>query len=186
MLRVISGKYKSRKLKEVKTDSTRPTTDKNKEALFNTLGQYFMGGRVLDLFAGSGALGIEALSRGFDYVEFVENNIQAVSIIRDNLKSLNIGSDEAKVYKQDAFSYLAKTKLRFDLILVDPPYKLGKYEDILKLVSSRQLLDSDGIIVLESDKDLVLPDIVEDLVKLKEKSLGNSKFTLFLERKLIR
>jgi 16S rRNA (guanine(966)-N(2))-methyltransferase RsmD len=179
MLRVISGKYKSRKLKEVKTDSTRPTTDKNKEVLFNTLGQYFAGGRVLDLFAGSGALGIEALSRGFDYAEFIDNNYLAVNTIKDNLKMLNIGSDEAKVHKLDAYAYLNKTSIKYDLILVDPPYKFGKYEEILSLVSSRQLLDSDGIIVLESDKDLLMPEVVGNLIKFKEKDLGNSKFTLF-------
>lgn len=179
MLRVISGKYKSRKLKEVKTDTTRPTTDKNKEVLFNTLGQYFTGGRVLDLFAGSGALGIEALSRGFDYAEFIDNNYQAINVIKDNLKTLNIGSDEAKAYKMDAYGYLNKTKIKYDLILVDPPYKAGKYEEILSLVSSRQLLDSDGIIVLESDKDLLMPEVVGNLIKFKEKDLGNSKFTLF-------
>jgi 16S rRNA (guanine(966)-N(2))-methyltransferase RsmD len=179
MLRVISGKYKSRKLKEVKTDTTRPTTDKNKEVLFNTLGQYFTGGRVLDLFAGSGALGIEALSRGFDYAEFIDNNYQAINVIKDNLKTLNIGNDEAKVCKMDAYGYLNKTKIKYDLILVDPPYKAGKYEEILSLVSSRQLLDSDGIIVLESDKDLLMPEVVGNLIKFKEKDLGNSKFTLF-------
>ncbi|MDD3129891.1 MAG: RsmD family RNA methyltransferase, partial [Candidatus Izemoplasmatales bacterium] len=106
MLRVISGKFKSRKLKEVKTVSTRPTTDKNKEMLFNVIGQYFDGDFVVDLFSGSGALGIEALSRGAGYVEFVDNNFSAIKVIKENLGSFNLLSkDETKVYKSDVLSY---------------------------------------------------------------------------------
>ncbi|MDY0139618.1 MAG: 16S rRNA (guanine(966)-N(2))-methyltransferase RsmD [Candidatus Izemoplasmatales bacterium] len=180
MLRVISGKFKSRKLKEVKTDSTRPTTDKNKEMLFNVIGQYFDGDFVVDLFSGSGALGIEALSRGAGYVEFVDNNFSAIKVIKENLGSFNLLSkDETKVYKSDVLSYLQNTAFHFDIILADPPYKYEFYEDILNIIASRQLLNDDGIIVLESDKDRVLPEKISNLVKKKEKVTGITKFTIY-------
>ncbi|MBN2867735.1 MAG: 16S rRNA (guanine(966)-N(2))-methyltransferase RsmD [Flavobacteriaceae bacterium] len=184
MLRVISGIYKSRKLKEVKSDSTRPTTDKNKEVLFNTLGQFFSGGRAVDLFAGSGALGIEALSRGFKFVDFVENNFQAVKIIKDNLDTLGINNEKAQVYKQDVFKYLETTIGTYDLIIADPPYKLNRYEDLLAIIASRQLLRDDGIIVLESENTLSLPESCQGFIIFKEKELGYSKFTLYKKGEL--
>jgi 16S rRNA (guanine966-N2)-methyltransferase len=181
MLRVISGLYKSRKLKEVKNDKTRPTTDKNKEIIFNTLGQYFDGGTVLDLFAGSGALGIEALSRGFDSCDFVENNFAATKIITENIKTLKI-EDYTKVHKQDVFSYLQTTNQTYDLIIADPPYSLTSYIEILDIISARQLLNESGIIVLESEKTKELPDKSNDLTKYKEKISGITKFTLYQRR----
>ncbi|MDT8337538.1 MAG: 16S rRNA (guanine(966)-N(2))-methyltransferase RsmD [Candidatus Izemoplasmatales bacterium] len=179
MLRVISGIYKSRKLKEVKTDSTRPTTDKNKEVLFNTLGQFFEGGKAVDLFAGTGALGIEALSRGFQTCDFIENSFQAVKIIKENLVNLDIKSDVGNVFKQDVFKFLETTSNRYDLIIADPPYKLDCYEDLLNIITSRQLLCDNGIIVLESENTLSLPRSYQDLIVFKEKELGYSKFTLY-------
>ena len=98
-MRVIAGKYKSRQLKSVKSNLTRPTTDRNKENMFNIIGPYFQGGNVLDLFAGSGGLGIEALSRGCDYLYSVDNQFAAFQVIKDNLKLLKI--DNAKVFKLD-------------------------------------------------------------------------------------
>ena len=178
MLRVISGKYRSRQLKEVKTDSTRPTTDKNKEVLFNSLGQFFSGGRVLDLFSGSGALGIEALSRGFHVLDSVENNFKAIRTIKDNIASLKI-EEETNVYKADVFQFLKTTESKYDLILADPPYKLNRYNDILELISSRQLLNIGGIIVLESENSLDLPEAYNDLITYKVKTLGYSKFTFY-------
>lgn len=182
MLRVISGIYKSRKLKEVKTEGTRPTTDKNKEVLFNTLGQYFAGGACLDLFAGSGALGIEAISRGFDSCDFVENNFQAVNTIKANLLSLELKQPIANVYKTDVFAFLGSKDSQYDLIIADPPYQLNRYQDLLDLITSRQLLNKGGIIVLESDNHTDLPQEYRDLVVLKEKVLGSTKFTIYINK----
>lgn len=181
MLRVISGKYKSRKIAEVKSSLTRPTTDKNKEILFNTIGQYFDGGRALDLFAGSGSLGIEAYSRGVDEVDFVEKNIQAYKVIIKNLSSLQI--DNCEVYRVDAIDFLKNTDKSYKLILVDPPYKLDLYKEILEIISSRQLLDINGIIVMESVKDKEMPDEINGIYKYKEKLMGYSKFSLYQKRR---
>ncbi len=181
MLRVISGLYKSRKLKEVKSDHTRPTTDKNKEILYNILGQYFDGGSALDLFAGSGALGIEAISRGFDTCDFVEKNFSAVKIIEENIKSLKI-NDITQVYKQDVLTYIKMTDKTYDLIIADPPYAMDNYNEIIEIISARQVLNESGIIVIESAKDNTFPDKFNDLDKYKEKIAGITKFTIYQRR----
>ncbi len=179
MLRIISGKYRSRKLKEVKSDKTRPTTDKNKESLFNSLGQYFNLGQMLDLFSGSGSLGIEALSRGMGKVVFVEMGKDAYRIIKDNLSSLGIQSKSYELHKTDVFQYLQSTNSSFALIIADPPYALGRYGELMAIISSRQLLNDNGIIVMESDKSEILPEASGNIVKYKEKVLGNTKFTFY-------
>lgn len=177
MLRVIAGEYRSRKIKDVPSKQTRPTTDKNKEVLFNAIGQFFDGGRCLDLYAGSGALGIEALSRGMDHCTFVDKQRLAVNIIYENIQTLKIDAI-SKVIKEDAMRYLHTCKTSFDLILIDPPYKLKPYQDILTLIHSRHLLNKHGIIVMESDQDVQLKDY-QDFVLIKVKDLGNSKFSIF-------
>jgi len=179
MLRVISGKYKSRKIKEVKSDATRPTTDKNKEVLFNTLGQFFDEGRMLDLYAGSGALGIEAYSRGYQKIDFVDNNFLAIKTIKANLESLGIDSNDVVVHKQDALEYLRKAKVKYDLVIIDPPYKMDNYLLILELLSSGQLLNDNGIIVMESDNAKVFPKEYKEFNLFKEKIMGYSKFSFY-------
>ena len=182
MLRVISGKYRSRQLKEVNRELTRPTTDKNKEVLFNTLGQYFDGGKALDLFAGSGSLGIEAISRGMDYCDFVDSQVLAVKTISENLHNLKV-SEQVKTIKKDVFLFLQETDQKYDLIMADPPYKLDRYLEILDLILSRQLLYDSGIIVLESNSETILPDEYKGLIKYKEKILGSTRFSLFEYKK---
>ncbi len=179
MLRIIAGKYRSRKIQDVKSDKTRPTTDKNKESLFNSLGQFFETGRALDLFSGSGSLGLEALSRGIEHVTFVERDPFAYKIIIGNIKTLKIPESKYRVQKADVFSFLRNDDNKYDLILADPPYALNKYQELLELVASGQLLTSNGIIVMESDKSKHLPEKVDSLVMTKQKTLGNSKFTFY-------
>ena len=177
-MRVIGGVYKSRKIKEVKSSGTRPTTDKNKESLFNMMGQYFQGGRMLDLFSGSGAIGIEALSRGMEHVDFVENDFQAVKIIKENLSSLGI-EEQSKVHKQDVFFHLKNSLNKYDLIFADPPYALDKYNELFDLINYRQLLSENGIIVMEADKSQEFQDKVLYFIKYNEKQLGNTKFAFY-------
>lgn len=101
-MRVISGKYKSHPIKTVSNQKTRPTSDKVKEALFHSIGPYFPGGSALDLFAGSGGLGIEALSRGVDHVIFVDKDYQANQLIKENIRQLNL-TEQCEIYRTDAF-----------------------------------------------------------------------------------
>ena len=178
MLRVIGGIYKSRRIKEVKSKNTRPTTDKNKESLFNVLGQFFSGGKMLDLFAGSGAIGIEALSRGMSEVDFIENDHLAIKTIKENLDLLKI-QHGINIIKEDVFKYLKTTENHYDYIFADPPYALNKYDEILEIIHSRQLLSKEGIIVFEADKSTIFTDKYVDIIKYKEKTLGNSKFAFY-------
>ena len=149
-MRVIAGKYKSRQLKTVTSNTTRPTTDRNKESMFNMIGPYFNGGVVLDLFGGSGGLGIEALSRGCSMLYTIDNQYQAYKVIKDNIASLHI--DNAIVWKMDYKKALAKlfqSGIRFDLVLLDPPYGKQYIDPILEYLIDHHMLSLHSIIVIE-------------------------------------
>lgn len=148
-MRVIAGKHKSKSLVSMEGRNTRPTMDKVKEGIFNSL--YDVSGIGLDLFAGSGALGIEALSRGMDKVIFVDQNFKAVKIIRSNLENLDL-VEQSEVYKNNAdraLKALSKREIQFDIIFLDPPYEKGLIDKALKQISEFNLLKENGIIVCE-------------------------------------
>lgn len=181
-MRVVSGTLRSRKIKDVNSEATRPTTDRNKEALFNILGQYFDGGSMLDLYAGSGALGIEAISRGMDHVDFVDQQPLAYRTIQENLSDLGI-QKHGTVHKMDVLAFLQMEHQPVSLIIADPPYALNPYNEILKSIVSGHLLDDNGIIVFEADKNTVLPDSLGELERFREKIFGNTKFGFYHWRK---
>jgi 16S rRNA (guanine(966)-N(2))-methyltransferase RsmD len=178
MLRVIGGTHRSRKIHQVDSKDTRPTTDRNREALFNVLGQYFDGEAFLDLFSGSGAIGIEAFSRGAGTVDFIDNSSMAVRTIKSNLELLKIDRG-FRVIKQDALMFLNNCETTYDLIIVDPPYAQLKYDEILNIIVTRHLLIDGGIIVFEAKKDTVLPEKLGNTYKYKEKVLGNTLFGFY-------
>lgn len=148
-MRVISGIHKSKPLESMEGRNTRPTMDKVKEGIFNSLHE--VSGIGLDLFAGSGALGIEALSRGMEKVIFVDQNFKAIKIIKANLQHLNIG-EQAEVYKNNAdraLKALSKREIQFDIIFLDPPYNKGLIDEALDGIIKFNLLKENGIIVCE-------------------------------------
>ena len=180
-MRVITGIYRGRKLKEVPGELTRPTTDKNKEKIFNILGQFFEGGRALDLFAGSGALGIEALSRGMDDCIFVDFQPQAIQTIHENLKSLKIDKLHSHVVNSEALQYMRTYQgEKFDLIILDPPYAKNYNSELLEMIASRELLTKEGVVLCENDKSTPLPDAFHKLKKQREAIEGITKFTFYL------
>ncbi|MBQ6359641.1 MAG: 16S rRNA (guanine(966)-N(2))-methyltransferase RsmD [Lachnospiraceae bacterium] len=151
-MRVIAGKAGRLLLKSVPGYTTRPTVDKYKETLFNILAPYIPGARFLDLFAGSGAIGIEALSRGAAECVFAEKDMRAVKVIRENLRHTKLDAD-ARVMPGDAGVVLAgldREGRSFDIIFMDPPYAGGFYESILTFLSSSALLNDDTVIVAEA------------------------------------
>jgi 16S rRNA (guanine966-N2)-methyltransferase len=160
-VRVISGDYKGRRLKAVPGMNTRPTTDKVKESMFNIIGPYFDGGWALDLFAGTGGLGIEALSRGIEKAVFLDTDSKAVSTVRENISALGL-QDRAEIYRNDArraLDVLAGRGLRFDLVFLDPPYKLTRlYEEIITKMQELHLLNDRAYIVAEHSADVALLD----------------------------
>ncbi|OEK66360.1 16S rRNA (guanine(966)-N(2))-methyltransferase RsmD [Staphylococcus equorum] len=148
-MRVISGIYKSKALESLEGRNTRPTMDKVKEGIFNSLHE--VSGIGLDLYAGSGSLGIEGLSRGIDKMIFVDQNFKAVKVIKANLKNLNIES-QTEVYKNNAdraLKALSKRDIQFDVIFLDPPYEKGLIDEALEEIAKFNLLKESGIIVCE-------------------------------------
>ena len=149
MIRTVSGKYRHLILKQPNVTSTRPTMDKVREALMSSLGFFIQNRTVLDLFAGSGALGLEALSRGAKKCVFVDNNFEAIKTIKENIRALKI-EEETEVIKNEYMSYLQNSNEIFSLVFLDPPYKeKDSYEKVISYLLKEQRLSKDGIIVLE-------------------------------------
>lgn len=175
-MRVIAGDLGGRKLKSVSGNETRPTSDKIKESLFQMLGPFFNGGICLDLFAGSGSLGIEAISRGMERACLVDKQRQAISTIYHNIKTLKI-EEQTEVLRMDAFQALRafyKQKKNFNLILVDPPYQTVDYLKLLKEIITYNVLADNGIIYCEHDPAEKLPQSYCDLSIIKEVNYGKT------------
>jgi 16S rRNA (guanine966-N2)-methyltransferase len=152
-MRVISGTARGRSLKAVPGTNTRPTTDKVKEAVFSMIGPYFEGGQVLDLFAGTGGLGIEALSRGMGRAVFIDMDKKSLEIIQENLKTAGF-PEQAEVYRNDALralKALVKRGLSFDLIFLDPPYRMKNMDEVLALLEEGALVRPNGTVMIEHD-----------------------------------
>ena len=150
-MRVDSGKFKGRKLIENKFEHIRPTTDKVRQALFTKLQFFIPESKVLDLFCGTGALGIEAISRGASEVVFADKDARSISLTIKNLNKLGLTARVLNATYQNAIKRLSGEK--FDIIILDPPYKSGLYEDCVKLIYQSGLLSENGIIVCEQNKE---------------------------------
>ena len=156
-MRVITGSARGRRLKELEGMETRPTTDRVKEGLFSALQFEIEGRRVLDLFAGTGQLGIECLSRGATSAVFVERRPDAVQLIRDNLRTTEL-QDRARVVAGEAMAFL-EGREKFDLVFLDPPYQSGLLEQALDRLTRFDILNPHGIIVAEHPADRRLPPL---------------------------
>lgn len=177
-MRVITGTARGRKLRELPGMETRPTTDKVKESIFNIIQFDIEGRRVLDLFGGTGQLGIEALSRGAAHCTFVDLRREAAAVIRENLQVTRL-ADQARVVQGDSLSFLASCREKFDLILLDPPYASGLLEKAVKEAAAIDILTENGIMVCESAADQVLPALEAPYEKGREYRYGKIKITLY-------
>lgn len=177
-MRVISGTARGRKLKELPGLDTRPTTDKVKESIFNIIQFDIEGRKVLDLFAGTGQMGIEALSRGADHVTFVDLAAAAVRVVRENLQTTRF-EDSARVVQSDWRAFLSACREKFDLIFLDPPYKQALLGNALETIAGIDILSEHGIIVCESPLDKELPDLAAPYEKGREYRYGKIKVTLY-------
>src|SRR5574344_368609 len=152
-MRVISGKYKGKYLKGFDIDGTRPTMDRVKESLFGMIQNNIKNSICLDLFAGSGSLGIEALSNGADSAYFVDNNSVSIKILKKNLCNV---SEKNWIINKDYRNALKDFNgLKFDVIFLDPPYKLNLINDCLKLINKYDLLNNNGLIICEYEKEII-------------------------------
>ena len=159
-MRIIAGKYRHRIIKYPENNKeTRPTKDRIRESIFNALGEQVNNKVVLDLYAGSGSFGLEALSRGAKKAIFVDCNEEAIKTIKENIKDLNIQSNEYILMKNHDITALSQLKdngVKIDILFLDPPYKEGKYLDIINLCDTYNLFNKNNIIVIEMGHPLTL------------------------------
>lgn len=180
-MRIIGGEFKSRLIMMPKGVEIRPTQDKVRQAIFNLLADV-NGKRVLELFAGSGAFGIEAISRGASYTAFVDNNFRCTETIRTNLESLHIDMGYYGIIRANALSVLprlAKDKEKFDLVFIDPPYHLGMAKKCLINVDSYDILSPNSRVVVEHFKKDVLETDLKSIIPEKERKYGDTVITIF-------
>ena len=177
-MRVISGTARGRRLKELQGMETRPTTDRVKEALFNIVQFEVPGRNILDLFAGTGQLGIEALSRGAAECTFVDQRRDAAALIRDNLKMTGFVS-RAKVVQGESISYLMACREKFHVIFLDPPYQSGLLEKAMETIAAFDILREHGIMVCESPLEQVLPELSQPYERGKDYRYGKIKLTVY-------
>ena len=168
-MNVISGKFKGRKLKTLTGSQTRPTTGKVKEAVFSSVQSLVPGAVWLDLFAGSGSIGIEALSRGAEFVWFVEKNPRAAEIIKTNLHTLGISQDNAKVLRADAMTAcrsIFQGGSRIDFAYIDPPYS-DRMIYVKVITALEGLMVAGGMVIVEHERDYLPPGGIFDHLKTK-------------------
>ena len=178
-MKIVSGIYGGRPLKTLEGKTTRPTSDKVRGAIFNMIGPYFEGGRVLDLYAGSGGLSIEAVSRGMSSAVLVERDRKAQAIVAENIQmTKDVG--KFQLLKMDAERALEQISGEFDLIFLDPPYAKEQIVADIEKMDEKELFSEDVMVVCETDKAVELPEEIACLGIWKEKIYGISKVTVYV------
>ena len=178
-MRIVAGQRKGLTIKTIESDSTRPTRDVVSEALFSILMNKVPDSVFLDLFAGSGAIGIEAISRGAEVAYFSDLNPQCIKVINENIAKARF-EEQSKVFKADYKLVLNKLKeIKFDIIYIDPPYNKGFGVDAIELISKNDMLAEDGVIVLETDTNEEVPEEIGKYIKYNEKKYGRNILNLF-------
>ena len=178
-MRVVAGLAKGRELRVPKSDKTRPTTDKVRDAIFNVVAADIEGAVVLDLFAGSGAMAIEALSRGAAEAELVEDDRDAVAVIRRNLELAGM-QQRATVWPMPVHRALSKVGRQFDIIVADPPYSMPGIHELAERLSESGLLGPGGVLVLEHGKRFDAKPVYGRLVRWQEKRYGDTSVSFYV------
>ena len=177
-MRVITGSARGAKLKTLDGLATRPTSDRVKEAIFNIIQFDIEGRKVLDLFAGSGQMAIEALSRGAGYAALVDQSGDAVKVIKENLKKVRF-DQKASVYQMDYLRFLTTAREKFDIIILDPPYAEKMLENALQKISEIDILAEGGIIVAELPLGKEMTEEFHGLIPSKDYRYGNTVIRLY-------
>ena len=178
-MKIVSGIYGGRPLKTLEGKTTRPTSDKVRGAVFNMIGPYFEGGRVLDLYAGSGGLSIEAVSRGMSSAVLVERDRKAQAVITENIQMTKEVS-KFQLLKMEAERALEQVTGPFDLVFLDPPYAKEQIVADIEKMAGRNLFSQEVMVVCETDKSVELPEEIACLGIWKEKIYGISKVTVYV------
>ncbi|MBQ9931266.1 MAG: 16S rRNA (guanine(966)-N(2))-methyltransferase RsmD [Firmicutes bacterium] len=177
-MRIIAGSLKGRKIQGPADDRVRPTSDMVKEALFSMVTHHVDLGVVVDLFTGTGNVGLEALSRGAEKVYFCDASRDSIALTRENIRHCGV-TEGVVVLNSDWRRSLERISEKADLIFLDPPYKAGLLEDCISEIDALDLLNADGIIVAEHDNDTVLPESIGGLLQLKTRRYGKKYLTVF-------
>ena len=175
-LRIVAGKWRSRLLDIADVPGLRPTSERIRETLFNWLSMRLHGARCLDLFAGTGALGLEALSRGAAEAVFVEQSAAAVRTLQNNIRMLD--ANGATVMNADAFAYLESRPAPFDIVFLDPPFAADSLDELCRLLQQRNVLANDALVYLEQDRSRPEVELPEQWQLLKNKTAGNVRYML--------
>ncbi|WP_429080533.1 16S rRNA (guanine(966)-N(2))-methyltransferase RsmD [Brassicibacter mesophilus] len=186
MLRVITGKLKGHKLKAPKGMSTRPTADRVKESIFNIIGYIPENSTVLDLFAGSGNIGIEFLSRGASRCYFIDNSHVSTSIIKENLEATNL-SNQAQIYKNyvdRALTILGSKNICFDFIFMDPPYEKDLVAPTIEALYINRLLDEEGIVIIEHETKASLEEEYLGLIRYDARKYGGTTVSFYKHKEV--
>jgi 16S rRNA (guanine(966)-N(2))-methyltransferase RsmD len=175
-MRVITGSARGRKLKTLDSLDIRPTPDAVKEAIFSVVQFEVQGASVLDLFAGSGQLGIESLSRGAKHCVFVDKSAEAIAVVKENLNACKL-AENARVLHMDSIEYLQVAKQGLDIVLMDPPYRNGLIEKALPLIGKK--LNPGAFVICEHESELTLPDSCGELALHKRYRYGKVSVTIY-------
>lgn len=179
-MRVITGEARGRRLVSLEGEDVRPTADRVKEGMFNIIQFELEGSNVLDLFAGSGQLGIEALSRGAKHCAFVDSSNRSLDVVRENLKSVGF-EKRAGVFQGDAKMYVSLSREKFDIVFLDPPYNQKLIDAVLPSVAEK--VNDNGVIICETAFDEVLPETAGDFEINREYKYGKIKLTTYRKNK---
>ncbi|MDY6367247.1 MAG: 16S rRNA (guanine(966)-N(2))-methyltransferase RsmD [Clostridia bacterium] len=180
-MRIIGGEFKGRNLVPFNGDKIRPTSDMARESFFNIMRDEIYGCNFLDLFCGTGAVGIEALSRGANFVALNDSQKDSLAVVKKNLEK--IGNPKAvEVFNKDAKIFIETTNKVFDVIYVDPPYKSGLYESVLKAIAESGVLSEKGVVAVETETPYEGETF--GLVKTDERKYGRVRITFFKKEKL--
>ena len=181
LMRVIAGIYKGRRLKTLEGLSVRPTSDRMRETIFNILTPRIEGARFADVCAGSGAIGIEALSRGAGHVTFIESSLKAARVISDNLRACGIRRDYRMINRDAirALKNLASEKAQFDVIYFDPPYNSDIYTPVMWVIARHDLLAENGIVIVEHHRQSPLQANYDQLRPYRQLEQGETHLTFF-------
>lgn len=182
ILRVIAGTARGHKLKTVKGNTTRPTSDRVKESLFNIISARIPDANVLDLFAGTGNLGIEALSRGAGSAVFIDKSAECYSVINENLLHTKL-HERAAVFTgevEHVLGRIAREGRKFDIVFLDPPYNKNFIQETLKIIVNSDIMNQNGIVIAERDVDDILPEEVGRLKLIRDQKYGDTVLSFYI------
>ncbi|MGL5439938.1 MAG: 16S rRNA (guanine(966)-N(2))-methyltransferase RsmD [Filifactoraceae bacterium] len=183
-MRIIAGKLRGKVLKSPKDEKVRPTLDRVKEAVFSMIMPYLRDAEILDLFAGSGALGLESLSRGARFTTFVDVNKDSIMLVKDNVKVCNM-EERSRVLlleAKDALREAVSKNWKFDIIFMDPPYEGGIAKKVLQEFDFNIIMNEKGIVIVETDIKELTDSEIGNLMKTREKTYGQTRISIY-ERK---